>query len=278
MEMRFKVTVNQRRPRDRKQAGRRAFTRLDLMVLVATVLLLGVWVGFLHLGEQGRITRCAGNLAALGRAMHNYANDHDGGIPAAGVDIGGTRTSWDTTLFPYLNPKQAKSAGAYEKRELRTAVTPIFFCPSDSASHHESPRSYAMAGNDMAPENWPPGRDSATGVGLWWDKRTVLALLDEEALKKPEILPVVKLSSITSPADTVLLTEFIDPNNTLGSIRQTSVSGTSQQRQVFKDGGAKFHRGKFNYLMVDGHVELLALLQTGSLDGSAGIWSLKKGN
>jgi prepilin-type processing-associated H-X9-DG protein len=177
-----------------------------------------------------------------------------------------------------LNPKQAKSAGAYEKRELRTAVAPIFFCPSDSASHHEIPRSYAMAGNDMAPENWPPGRDSATGVGLWWDKRTVPALLDREVLQKPDLLPVVKLSNVPVPADTLLLTEFINPNNLLGGTRQVTVFGASQQRQFFKDGGMSFHQARFNYLMVDGHVEILSPLQSGSFDGTAGIWSLKKGS
>ena len=39
----------------------------------------------------------------------------------------------------------------------------------------------------------------------------------------------------------------------------------------------RFHLGRLNYLMVDGHVELLSPLQTGSFDGTAGIWTVKKG-
>jgi prepilin-type processing-associated H-X9-DG protein len=83
---------------------------------------------------------------------------------------------------------------------------------------------------------------------------------------------------VPAPADTLLVTELIDPNNNLGGIRQVTVLGASPQRRFFKDAGSNFHRGKFNYLMVDGHVESLSPLQTGSYDGSAGIWSLKKGD
>lgn len=255
-----------------------AFTRVDLLALIVVVLLLGVWFGSAYLGEHGRTIRCERNLSALGKAMHGYANENNDAIPNAGINLGRTQSSWDVKLFPYLKPDLAKSKGAYEQRELRLAVSPFFVCPSDSANHREAPRSYAMGGNDMLPDHWPPGQDSATGVGLWWDKRTVLSLLDSDALKNPESLPVIKLSSVPDPADTLLLSEFIDPNNNLGSTRQVTVLGTSQQRQFFNDGGAHFHHGKFNYLMVDGHVESLSPLQTGSFDGSAGIWSLKKGN
>lgn len=259
--------------RDKSRATR-AFTRLDLIVVMGLVVLLSAWFGMGRVGERGRMARCAGNLAALGRAMHGYANEHDGALTAANINLGNFQSSWDMQVFPYLKPGLA---GANDAR-LAQIVPRFFACPSDKVSRRGPVRSYAMGGNDMAPENWPPGRDSETGVGLWWDKHTVLSLLDEEALKKPESLPALKLSSIPAPADTVLLTEFIDPNNTLGGIQLTAVFGTSQQRRIFKDGGAQFHHGRFNYVMADGHVESLSPLQTGAFDGTAGIWSLKKGN
>jgi prepilin-type processing-associated H-X9-DG protein len=275
MKLTIKRTV---RPWDKPASIDNAFTRTDLIAVIAVVVLLGAWFAYGHLGERGRTARCAGNLAALGRAMQSYAIDHDDGIPAAGVDIGSTRISWDTTLFPYLKPKLAKSSGAYEKRQLLAGVSPFFFCPSDTASHKTTPRSYAMSGNDMLPEHWPPGPDSPTGVGLWWNKQTVLALLDNDALQKPELLPAVKLSNVPAPVNTLLLTELIDPNNNLGSTRQVTVFNTSQQERFFKDGGGGFHHGRFNYLMVDGHVESFSPLQPLMLDGSSGMWSLKKGN
>ncbi len=241
--------------------GKRAFSRIDLLAVILVVLVLGVWAGVTHSGEYARMARCAGNLSVLGKTMHEYADDNGGALPAAGIDVGKTQASWDSKVFPYL----------------KAGVAPRFlFCPSDTARRQAVPRSYAMGGNDMLPEKWPPGSESATGVGLWWDKRTVLLLVDEDALEKPELLPAVKLLDVPVPTDTVLLTESIDPNNIMSSTLKTSVLGTSQQRQFFKDGGASFHHGEFNYLMVDGHVEPLSPLQTGSFDGTAGIWSLKK--
>jgi prepilin-type processing-associated H-X9-DG protein len=175
-------------------------------------------------------------------------------------------------LFSYLKPGLTKA----NSDELFEMAPRFFACPSDKAPHKKTLRSYAMGGNDMLPEHWPLGQDSATGVGLFWDKRTVLSLLGDAALKTPDALPALKIASVPVPADTVLLTEFIDPNNTMGSLREVAVSGLSQQQKFFKDDGACFHFGQFNYLMVDGHVESLSSLQTGAFDGSAGIWTLKK--
>jgi prepilin-type processing-associated H-X9-DG protein len=258
----------------RSPATKRAFSRIDLLAVILVVAVLGVRAGMTRSGETKRIAECAHNLSALGKAMHRYADEHVNALPAAGMDLGGAQSSWDTTLFAELEPGLAKS----DSDELLEEVPKFYVCPSDDTRHTGLPRSYSMGGNDMSPEQWPPGRDSATGVGLWWDKRTVLTLLDEDALEKPDSLPAVSLSDVPAPGDTVLLTEFIGGDNLLRGNRMTSVLGTSQQRQNFKDGGARFHGGKFNYLMVDGHVEPLSPLQTGSFDGTAGIWSLKKGN
>ena len=254
-------------------ASRRAFSRIDLLAVILVVAVLGVRAGMTRSGEPKRIAQCAANLSSLGKAMHRYADEHVNALQAAGMDLGGIKDSWDTKLFPCLAPGLASDSDA-----LLETVPRFYVCPSDNIPHTGLPRSYSMGGNDMSPEQWPPGRDSATGVGLWWDKHTVLTLLDEDALEKPDSLPAVSLSDVPAPGDTVLLTEFIGGDNLLRGNRMTSVLGTSQQRQNFKDGGARFHGGKFNYLMVDGHVELLSPLQTGSFDGTAGIWSLKKGN
>lgn len=235
-----------------------AFSRIDLIVVVILVVISGIWFGKAHSGTNARIARCARNLSALGNGMDRYANENGDVIPVAGIDFGKIQTSWAAELFPYTDGNSR-----------------CFLCPSDPAVHHGSPRSYAMGANDMLPEHWPPGADSPTGVGLLWNKATVLSLLGKE---KPEVLPAVKLTDLPAPADTLLLTEFIDPNNLMGGLSCARILEVSKQRQFFADGGASFHHGKFNYLLVDGHVELLSPLQTGSFDGSSGIWSIKMGD
>jgi prepilin-type processing-associated H-X9-DG protein len=258
-----------------RNAGHRAmqaFTRLDLIVLLVLITVLLAFIGLGRTGERGRVARCAGNLAALGDAMQSYVHEHNGALPTAGISLGKFQSSWDMQVFPYLGSGLDKASN----QKLAETVPRFFACPSDKAPHRGKMRSYAMGGNDMAPKNWPPGQESATGVGLWWDWQTVTTLADDDALKKPDTLPTLALSTIPVPTDTVLLTELIDPNNSMAGTGQTRVIGAGQQRQVFKDGGAQFHYGKFNYLMADGHVEKLSPLQTGSFDGTAGIWSMKK--
>jgi prepilin-type processing-associated H-X9-DG protein len=251
-----------------------AFSRVDLLTVFSVITILGVWFGFAYSGERGHILNCAGNLAVLGKAMQNYANEHDDMLPPAQIWLQKAAVSWDAKIFPYLSSGRPKvnDDSLFAKSER------LFLCPSDPAPHHGIPRSYAMGANDMSPENWPPGPASATGVGLWWDGNTTPRLLGVEAMQKPESLPGTKLSALPAPADTLLLTELIDSQNQMGSIDQTVVWGIVSQQSFFKNEVTGFHHGKFNYLMVDGHVELLSSLQTGSLDHSAGIWTIRQGD
>ena len=247
-----------------------AFSRVDLLAVLFMVALLGTWLVVGRMGEYGRTARCAANLAALGKAMQNYADENAESLPAAGIDLNKTQTCWDKKILPYL---KAGKAGATSERFFESAPR-FFVCPSDSAPHKQTPRSYAMNGNDMWPDDWPPGPDSATGVGLWWNQQTVSTLLPDQAPQKPEALPTVKLSVIPDPANTLLLTELISSTNLLGSLGQATVFESTQELPASKDKGVPFHHGKFNYLMVDGHVESLTVLQT---SGVGGIWTLKKG-
>jgi len=253
-----------------------AFSRVDLCAVVAVVTLLGGWLAVFYSGENGRSTRCAWNLSAMGKAMEHYADDHGDALPAAGINLGKTQVTWDTKLIPYLEPKLAQSGS----EQLFARVPQHFLCPSDRVSHKGTPRSYAMSGHDMRPDHWPPGDDSTTGVGLYWTKAKTSGLLGDTnaALQNPELLPALKRSALQDPANTILITELIDPMNLLGSLGSPTVSGASQQRRFLKENAGAFHVGRFNYLLADGHVELLSPLQTGSFDGTAGIWTLKKGD
>src|ERR1035437_10121233 len=114
-----------------QMTARRAFSRLDLIVVIGVVVFLGLWFGFGPFGERGRIARCAGNLKVLGETMQSYANDHDDGLPAAAISLESTRIGWYADLFPYLKPGLAQAKSAYDKKQLLSAVQPCFLCPSD---------------------------------------------------------------------------------------------------------------------------------------------------
>lgn len=251
-----------------------AFTRVDLLTLIVLVLLLAAWAGLSFTGERGRINRCAGNLNDLGKAMYRYASDHNEGIPAASVSIDKVQSTWDLKVFQFLKPGLAPDD--YEK--LASTMPRFFSCPSDHLQRSGAPRSYAMSSNDMMLHNWPPGQNTVTGIGLGWERQTVLRLLNEEALMSPATLPELKLSALPDPAQTVLLTELIAPNNVMGGVQGATVSGSAAQTFSLPDGGRSFHKGRLNYVMADGHVETLSGLQTGAIDGKAGIWTIRKGD
>jgi len=241
---------------------------------------LGGWFGFHHLGERGRIARCTRNLKTLGDAMHSFANDHGDALPPAGIEP--TQLTWDMQLCQYLKPGLAKSKSGVSD-EMVKAVAPYFFCPSDPIKRGERPRSYAMSSHDMAAENWPPGPDNSTGVGLWWSNGRITQEFGEEALEKvkkdADFLAKVKLSHLTDPANTLLLTELPQRDNRMKSVLQIRVGSVEEQVAAFEGDLSKFHNGRFNYLMADGHVKLqmLSPFPAGAND-SGGIWTIKAGD
>jgi prepilin-type processing-associated H-X9-DG protein len=260
----------------RLQGVRGGFSLTDMIVISVLFVLLGGWFVFTHSGERARIARCAGNLQVLGQAMGNYANANNDEIPPAAVSLPKVKTSWDLELAPYVKPGAAKMYSAYDKKQQLAAWHSLFLCPSDHLSRPQ-PRSYAMSAHNM--DFWPPGPDDPTGLGLLWNSATLMRLgsaVVKSNFDSPELLPRLKLSLVPQPADTVLLTEFPAQNNRLAGISGTSVSDVRDQQQGLHAQSSKFHRGRFNYLMVDGHVELLSALQTGDLGGGpAGIWTIK---
>ncbi len=255
----------------------RAFTRLDLCCLIITVSVLLGLAGWKITGERGRIMQCTHNLKKLGQAMQAYAGDHGGELPPACNKL--LPATWDSLVTPYLRPDLVNPNSAYAKRELKNAVAPRFLCPSDTLVRPHA-RTYAMPGNLMQPENWPPGPDVATGIGLVWDKPHAETLLGadtwEQARTNHNILTAIKLSELPDPANTLLLTELVRSDNQLGSQSAATVSGAQQQADQFKGNQSHFHYGRFNYLMVDGHVEWLTPLQTGGMSGTSGIWTIRK--
>lgn len=256
---------------------RGGFTMWDAIAILIVLFALGVWFAFNHLGERGRVARCRSNLKTLGQAMKSYANDHDDGLPAGAINVGNGVISWDTELAPYLNPGLKNPTSVYDRKRLMATINPRFVCPSDTIQRKD-PRSYAMSSHYMK-YAWPPTPDDKTGVGVLWNRETVSNLLGKDfvdaAFKDPAVLPRVKLSMLPDPENTLLLSELIMPENMIGHGAWTLLGGVNAQKNSFHGDAARFHFGKFNYLMADGHVELLAGSQTTGQDPkSHNIWTI----
>jgi prepilin-type processing-associated H-X9-DG protein len=288
-----------------------AFTKLDLIVLAAVVALLAGWLVFAHTGERGRRAVCTRNLMRLGQATHSFASEHGESLPVA--MIAQPALTWDMELEPYLQSKPAVAAPSdpgsnsapvakksyYAERQAQRAekqrvesqtrqaagrvvwgAASVFYCPSDHFARAR-PRSYAMPAHKMDWENWPPGPEDRYGVGLAWDRVAMKRLLnlDPASDEAPDLaaLAAVKLGSIPDPANTLLLTELIQGNQ-LKSTSRCTLAGPEEQVEGVANQGGSLHTGRFNYLMVDGHVEWLRPYQLETFSPNAGIWTIRKGD
>lgn len=268
-----------------------------MIAVVTLVALLGVTLGLFFTKRarfQGRITACSRNLERIGRAMSEYAQEHEGSLPYARMVYSQrNQKTWDTLLKPYLKEDVPKTNGpvTLASRARDRELGPFFHCPSDtlrrSAGH--LPRSYSMSHHDMRPKNWPPGPTNATGVGLGWSFGP-----DGKKPPSPTVYNFehtnqqasVKLSMIPEPKDTLLATEQIQTNNNLWAATRTTIRTTGEHLATNLISMSAFHGGKFNYLMVDGHVETLLPGQTVGPAGEVGtnamkhdgIWTIKPGD
>lgn len=78
-----------------KEIKKRAFTLVDLLVVIATIaLLMSVLVPTLaRLRQRAFRINCGANLSQIGKAIHFYANDYDNNYPRAG----GPNSKWGRT-------------------------------------------------------------------------------------------------------------------------------------------------------------------------------------
>jgi len=267
----------------RKRRFGSGFTRTDAITLVGVVLLVGalVWVGILVAGEKRRIWICAHHLKTLGRAFTDYAQDHNGALPPAVVDDGKNNTSWDKEIAVYLQSELAKPNSPEAIKALRAKIAPLFKCPSDREPRGGSlPRSYSMPMYDINRVGWPPDENSMGGLGLYLDAKTIKKARETDSSESANYMPAIKTSMVPDPAATALLVERITILNALWATKHACITSTKEQFDARTLRAKSFHGGKMNYLMLDGHVELLWPIQSGGHIGSGdqGLWTIRPGD
>jgi prepilin-type N-terminal cleavage/methylation domain-containing protein/prepilin-type processing-associated H-X9-DG protein len=262
---------------------------------------------------------CLNNLKQLGIATHTYLTDNNDKLPYAAIEmfeatVSATREmTWDSLLHRYIggNLTEEQLWNPLASLPLAKAL-PVLKCPSDRSPRPAAlppprplyRRSYAMPRymtsegklQDGSPAPWPPSRDSQTGVGLNWYPTSPFWNPADDAIgdgstahPRPSHQLAIKLSIIPEPAGTILLTERIHVENVMMFANRQDIPDTTDH---IGSGGApvyappyfyppadSIHGGRFNYLMIDGHVELLSPSKTTSdLGLRRGMWSIKAGD
>ena len=249
------------------------------LLLLALVAWAAVWTG----GEKRRIWVCAHHLKTLGQAFAEYAQDHNGALPLAAVDDGTNSTSWDKEIAVYLEPALARQNSTEKQKELEMKIAYLFKCPSDRVPRRGGgPRSYSMPMYDIARFGWPPEKNSSGGLGLHLDAKTLQAAREATPSESPDYIPAIKISMAPAPADTALLVECINIQNALWTPKLACLASSKEQFSAKTFKAMDFHGGKMNYLMLDGHVELLSSQTPALLPGRNAdypdIWTIKGGN
>jgi prepilin-type processing-associated H-X9-DG protein len=245
--------------------------------------LLGVlvWVGMSISGEKRRTWLCAHHMKVLGRAFAEYTEAHSQKLPVGVYDDGsGNSTSWDKEIAVYLEPELVEKNTSERQKALEAKVAPFFKCPSDSEPRGgAASRSYAMPLYDLNKIGWPPDKNVSGGLGLYLDAKAIARARAEAPVSPANDVPAITLSMVSAPADTALLVERISILNALWQAKYACIATPGEQFDAKTIDAKNFHGGNMNYLMLDGHVELLSPEMISSVPPSiwkgGGIWTIR---
>ncbi|MHB1156153.1 MAG: DUF1559 family PulG-like putative transporter [Phycisphaerales bacterium] len=245
----------------------KGFTLVELLVVVAIIaLLIAILLPSLNKArEAGRSVVCMTHLKQIGQAILMYAGDNNQTLPYAVTALPGTNAwlSYDDLLNPYLG-----GTLDLEKRKTDHYIPmkmPVFLCPSDRLPPGwYMRRSYSLC------------RTNIYGVAFaaWtWDPSNPVK--------------TVRLTEIAGPSDTMQASEWSNTFNNMGNGSGGVLDYPQQQMAGYTGSpGAAYdtenlHGGLVNYLLVDGHVELLRpekTVGTGNTLTPKGIWTRALGD
>ena len=232
------------------------FTLIELLVVVA---IIGILASLLLpvLGKARKSARratCVSQLRQLSVALYNYTDDNDSHFPSHGFISrpDGTAITWDDLIsgydgrssLSYAEMVTSQSSGITENQN------DLYVCPEDDVvrAGNEVKKSYGIS---ALRKDLPDNSDLVNGIrGISGDYESAGASR--------------KVSEISYTSETILKSENLNEQNTMGNAEGMVFSGT-QYNSIVGAGdwsGPVPHSGKFNYSFVDGHVELMDFYQT----------------
>lgn len=267
----------------RHPAASAAFTRTELAIAIGLVGLIAGLAGLFlkRTAMRSKPNMCAENLRFLGVAMAIYTASNDTRLPYASLVLSNrSQTTWDTLLNPVLRSEMKKLfANPNVAAPSKDVANRLLLCPSDTIppaawaqKYKLHRRTYSITRHNMAPANWPPGPGNGTGIGLNWTfgphgTNPPSAKLYNLGTNRQA---AVRSGMIARPAETLLLAEHAWTNNIATVGAGAWIDRTSDHVEPALLPAEKYHGGRFNYLMVDGHAELLPPDQTVGVQGEVG--------
>lgn len=251
--------------------------------------------------ESARAIQCSSNLRGIGIAQNNYGTDHDAYLTYAywnpstlpsPFSHGEFSISWDDNLDPYMTEDRDVEMRYMNRLPaiLTTGVpNPILQCPSDTIEGPDAfrLRSYAMVTADrnfsrttaLDGDYYAKVFDAQVSAG---DNSVHRGVAEYSNTDVPPWQ--YRFDEIAAPSETLMNVEQGNSSNTSNFQGSSSFSFTDKPRRQWERSGGlsgviyldKFTHGGsgrvsdtpdvvdpiFNYLFVDGHVELIAASET----------------
>jgi prepilin-type N-terminal cleavage/methylation domain-containing protein/prepilin-type processing-associated H-X9-DG protein len=226
-----------RRHRARRPSARRAFTLVELLVVIGIIaLLIAILLPVLSKARQaGNRTKCLANLRSLAVAQTTYAAELKNALVEAGDGSYDVQGSWIGLLEPY--------AGHALIRRCPSDQSPYFDAPfTDFATPVNRLTSYGI-NNYVSPTHVPLG--------------VMPFKLISQVPKSSAVIQFVELAETGNyaVADHIHVQVFYSP-----MAPQTTLNRIAQQMPVGRHGGTRGGwDGVLNYSFLDGHAESLPL-------------------
>lgn len=247
----------------RRGRGQEGFTLIELLVVIAIIAILAaiLFPVYSQAKKSAYVTTCKSNLKNFASAFRMYGDDWEGRYPVAGGVTGGKPQSM-TWLASGSAGSLQQVGGLYPY--IRAQVK-----PGDKSNLWSCPMAAPLA--NIPAVGYSPG--SSYVMNDYIRSYTEGQLDNSPGLGDPRFTTGLKVSLVRFPTKTILLYEGVQgPDGTC--TRQGSpfywksysapYGGRTQDQShaSFKDmkyaGIAQnYHAGKCNFLMLDGHVELM---------------------
>jgi prepilin-type N-terminal cleavage/methylation domain-containing protein/prepilin-type processing-associated H-X9-DG protein len=247
---------------------KRAFTLVELLVVIGIIsVLISILLPALAKARKAaNAVACASNLRQIGLAMSMYCSDNQGYLPFAYIDVGpspnanGNAVTWDDLLNRYVGRRDdlLKVGGVtYLENQWNPNPNPLFICPDDlferTAGGYQK-RSYSIVQCSFA-------AGSASYSGTVYGMATRTFNYTTGWTPNPTFR-CYRPGDAAASAETLLLVErplFISGGQYLGN-RLGSTGGVlvdTPYDQTANGAIEPLHDGRWNYLFVDGHVDLM---------------------